>query len=128
MDMSKFREFWQIESGMRCPVCKGEDIKSITGKDGIPVGECRHCKTQFRSYGFSWLELGLTLLTIVLVEALMVKVFIPNNINRYATLTVMILLVIVLRELLAFVVYLLFGKTKVKILKEKHKNKGEKNA
>ena len=123
--MSRFKEFWQIESGMRCPVCKSEEIKNVI-IDGLPCGECRKCKTRFKNYGFSWLELLYTFISIVLVEALMIKVFLPNNINRITTLIVMVVLVILFKELLAYAVYALFGKTKVTVVREKIKvRKGE---
>jgi len=123
--MSKFKEFWQIESGMRCPVCKSEEIKNVM-VDGMPCGECRKCKTRFKNYGFSWLELLYTFVGIAMVETLMLKVFLPNNINKVTTLIVMVVLVILFKEVLAFAVYALFGKTKVTIVKERIKvKKGE---
>ncbi|MCR5066492.1 MAG: hypothetical protein K6A14_00335 [Erysipelotrichaceae bacterium] len=117
--MSKLKEFWEIESGRRCPVCKSEEIKSVMVK-GMPYGECRKCKTRFKNYGFSWLELLYTFLGILMVEVLMVKVFLPNNVNRVIIAVVMVVLFIILRELLAFAIYLVFGKTKVTIVREKH--------
>ncbi|MBO4538329.1 MAG: hypothetical protein IKX74_04325 [Erysipelotrichaceae bacterium] len=114
--MNKLKEFWEIESARRCPVCKSEDIKSVM-VDGLPYGECQKCGTHFKNYGFSWLELLYTFLGVVLTELLLVKVFIPNNVNRITTMVVVILLFIVVRETLAFVIYLIFGKTKVTVAK-----------
>ena len=122
--MSKLKEFWEIESARRCPVCKSQEIKSVM-VNGLPYGECQKCGTRFKNYGFSWLELLYTFLGVLLVEVLLVKVVIPNNINRITAMMVIILLFIILRELLAFVIYLIFGKTKVTVVREKASVKKE---
>ena len=44
----------------------------------------------------------------------------PNKVNRVIIAVVMVVLFIILRELLAFAIYLVFGKTKVTIVREKH--------
>lgn len=117
--MSKIKEFWEIENGVRCPHCKSTDVKNVTSREGMPYTECRHCKTRFTNYSFNWLNMGLTLATVIILEVLMIYVFLPLKMNRGLIIGLMIVLVIVLKEVLAFLVYLLFDKTKVNIIKEK---------
>lgn len=117
--MGKYVTYLEIEAGKRCPKCGGQKVKMIDPiKRNVPTFECADCKCKY-TYS-KGLVFALSYFIGIIIAGLIYYFFLyPRQWDNVLSAMIMLVLLVIIREVVQYLAYVLFNQTKMHIVKEK---------